>query len=204
MDNEYQQLTILRIMDLTAYSIVCRRRCFKCLAGIVLISFQLLGIGPVASSELPVVEFQVKSAYLYNLPKFVRWPESMHDYPREILTICVIEHEAMREYLYGLDGRSTPGYVLKVSYRNADTGLAGCHMAYIGRGSDFYTRSTLEWCQKNHILTIGDQPGFVELGGVVGFSLIDERVRLVINRSAARTSGFQISARLLELARVLD
>jgi len=162
------------------------------------------GVGSASDAELPAVELQVKSTYLYNLPKFVRWPEPVLENSDNKLTICVIGHEDMRDYLYKLDDRQLPKNQLKVSYRNLDASLLGCHMVYFGVDKHLDIGSKLEWCHRNHVLTIGDQPGFVESGGIIGFSLIDERVRLVISRSATRASGLQISAKLLELAQVVD
>lgn len=105
------------------------------------------------------------------------------------LTVCVIGHEDMHDYLYKLNDRPTPGYVLNVSFRSFDTGLAGCQMAYIGKDSGLQTAALLGWSQRNHILTVGDQPGFMELGGIIGFAILDERVQLVISRSAGADIG---------------
>lgn len=174
-----------------------RRRWYvKYLTGVLLTSSMLVGMWAASDAEEEVVEFQVKSVFLYNLPKFIRWPESSLDDPQKNLTVCVIGHEDMHDYLNRLDASPTPGYVLKVSFRNIDAGLSGCQMAYIERTSRLHARAILEWCHRNHILTIGDQPGFIELGGVIGFALIDEQVQLVISRSAVQSSELQISAKL--------
>ncbi len=170
----------------------------------ILLSCLLFGALPVFSSGKAVLEYQVKSAYLYNFSKFVRWPETVLDATQRNLTICVIGHADMHEYLYTLDDRPAIGHLLKVSFRNIDTGLDGCHMAYIGENSRLQTSAILEWCHRNHVLTIGDQPGFIELGGIIGFVLIDDHVRLVISRSAVLASGLEISAKLLELAQVVE
>lgn len=176
----------------------------KCLTGVLLTSYMLFGMWAASGAEEEVAEFQVKSAFLYNLPKFVRWPAIALDGPQKNLTVCIFGHEDMHDYPYKQDDGPTPEYVLKVGFRNFDAGLSGCQMAYIGKASRLHSRAILEWCHRNHILTIGDQPGFIELGGVIGFTLIDEQVRLVISRSAAQSSELQISAKLFELAQIVE
>lgn len=168
----------------------------KCLTGALLISYMLFGMWAASDAEEEVVKFQVKSEFLYYLPKFVRWPESTLDDPQKSLTVCVFGHEDMHDYLYRLDDSPMPDHVFNVSFRNIDAGLLNCQMAYIERASRLHARAILEWCHHNHILTISDQPGFIELGGVTGFALIDEQVQLVISRSAAQSSELQISAKL--------
>lgn len=191
-------------MDTSASTKKRKRWCVKCLASVLLTSCMLFGIWPASGAEEEAVEFQVKSAFLYNLPKFVRWPAAALDDSRKNLMVCVIGHEDMRDYLYKRVDRPTSGYALKVSFRSFDAGLAGCQMAYIGRDSRLHTLALLDWCQRNHILTVGVQPGFIELGGIIGFALLDERVQLVISRSPAQTSGLQISAKLFELAQIVE
>ena len=50
------------------------------------------------------------------------------------------------------------------------------------------------------ILTLGDFPGFVELGGMIGFTKRGNNIRLEINLDAAHKAGITISAKLAEVA----
>jgi hypothetical protein len=50
------------------------------------------------------------------------------------------------------------------------------------------------------ILTLGDSPGFVQAGGMIGFVVHENNVRLAVNLHAAHRAGFSISAKLLEVA----
>jgi hypothetical protein len=54
------------------------------------------------------------------------------------------------------------------------------------------------------ILTIGETPGFAERGGIIRFTLEDNRVRLEANVEAARQANLTISSRLLTLARIIQ
>ena len=55
-----------------------------------------------------------------------------------------------------------------------------------------------------HILLVGDVDGFLDLGGAVRFVLENNNVRLVIAHKAAAREGLTISAKLLQIARVVD
>ncbi len=53
------------------------------------------------------------------------------------------------------------------------------------------------------ILTVGETPGFAERGGMIRFTLEDNRVRFEINVEAAREADLNISSRLLTLAKII-
>jgi len=53
------------------------------------------------------------------------------------------------------------------------------------------------------ILTVGETPGFAERGGVIRFTLEDNRVRFEVNVDAAHQADLNISSRLLTLAKII-
>lgn len=171
---------------------------------VLLSTWTVTNVQSSAHANDVALEHQVKSDYLYNFPKFVRWPEAALDRAHEVLTICVIGHAEMRVSLYKLENRQANGHNLKISFRDLEKGLAGCQIVYMDADSQSKVSFALTWCRQNHVLTVGDQPNFIELGGVIAFTLVDDRVQLVISRSATLASGLQISAKLMELAQVVD
>jgi hypothetical protein len=52
------------------------------------------------------------------------------------------------------------------------------------------------------ILTIGDAPGFAKRGGIINFTLEENRVRFEVNVEAAKNAVLTISSRLLALAKI--
>ncbi len=53
---------------------------------------------------------------------------------------------------------------------------------------------------RHPVLTISDYPGFVDIGGMIGFVNKDNRVRLEINLPAAQRARLHISAKLIEVS----
>ncbi len=53
------------------------------------------------------------------------------------------------------------------------------------------------------VLTVGDTAGFAEMGGVINFILVDNRVHIEINLDAAKVQRLKISSRLLRLAQIV-
>jgi hypothetical protein len=49
-------------------------------------------------------------------------------------------------------------------------------------------------------LTVSDIPSFTNSGGMIGFELIDNRVRFDVNLAAAEKAGLTLSSQLLKVA----
>jgi len=53
-------------------------------------------------------------------------------------------------------------------------------------------------------LTVSSEPFFAESGGMIGFALDDGKVKLHINLKALKQSGFSVSAKLIEVATLVE
>ena len=50
------------------------------------------------------------------------------------------------------------------------------------------------------VLTVGDQNGFVQAGGMIGLRVEDSRVRFDVNLAAAQRAGLTLNSQMLKLA----
>ena len=142
-------------------------------------------------------EYKVKAGFLYNFVKYVEWPEPM----KGPIRICVA-------------GQNPFGTVLDDVIRNERVhGVAltaavipgaepDCHVVFTPKTSKYgaYVRAAAG----TPILTVGETDDFIELGGIINFTLEQGKVRFEINRLAAERANLRISSRLLQLARLTD
>jgi len=154
----------------------------------------LIGNAHAADGEL---EAKVKSAYLYHLTKFVDWPTL----PPDSLRICVIGSEAVGNMLGELSNRQVRDHPLRIDV-DAIGDPARCQVLFIGRGEK-RAADILARVRGQSVLTVSDRNDFAREGGIVGFYLEGGKVKLEINQEAARTANLRISAKLLELARMV-
>ena len=66
-----------------------------------------------------------------------------------------------------------------------------------------YLAQILDSVKGSSILTVADTGGFVRQGGMIGFVLEENRVRLEVNPQLAERSHLRISSKLLALARIV-
>jgi hypothetical protein len=73
-------------------------------------------------------------------------------------------------------------------------------LVFISEISSEQLGATLALLHRLPVLTVSDMHGFTELGGIIEFRIIDNKVRFDINLNAAESAGLTISSKLLSLA----
>lgn len=144
----------------------------------------------------------VKSGFVYNFSKFVEWPGGALP-PGGPMHLCVVGH-ALDGKLNQLDGRQSQGRSIHVRNLNASDDYSGCHILYIAASEERRLNTVLNAVANNPVLTISDIGEFPESGGMIGLTVINERVSFAINLSAMRAAGLKPSAQLLRLGRVVQ
>ncbi len=175
----------------------------RCLA-LGIAGLLLLGALPGQPTN-SALEARVKSAYIYNFLKFIDWPSSSLGSENDPILICVIGKDAMASILTELESFRVKGRPLRVKYAVLDKSpLPSCQVLFLSSSEQRQFKLVLEKLQGRNVLTISDIPGFARQGGVIGFVNETGKVKIEINLAAAQQANLKISAKLLEVARIID
>jgi hypothetical protein len=147
----------------------------------------------IADTDL---EAKVKAAYLYHLTKFVDWPVL----PANEIRLCVVGSEPVGNMMGDLSNRPVRERSLKIDTDPGDPAL--CQVLFIGRG-ERRAAEILKRVRGGNVLTVSDAEDFARQGGIVGFYAESGKIKLEINADGARAANLRVSAKLLELARVV-
>jgi hypothetical protein len=78
-----------------------------------------------------------------------------------------------------------------------------CQMVYIGGSERKNLDAILRSLSAASILTVSDIQEFAQRGGMIGFTIEENRVRFAINVEAAERANVRVSSRLLKLAKIV-
>ncbi|MBL1278072.1 MAG: YfiR family protein [Ectothiorhodospiraceae bacterium] len=143
--------------------------------------------------------YKIKAAYIYQLTRFVTWP----NVPRDInspFNICVLGKTSIGKELKNIENRQEYGRQFHVIYPKNLTDTDMCHIIYLAKSNQNELRAMLDLLEKQPVLTISSVPDFAYQGGVIGFVTDKNRIRMEINHAASLRANIQLSAKLLELA----
>jgi uncharacterized protein DUF4154 len=153
-------------------------------------------------------EYLIKAGFIYNFAKLVEWPTSAFAQPDSPFVIGILGNDPFGATLdtivadKKIDGRAFAVKRLRWSKDSKD--LKGCNILFVSSSEKEHIDSVVETMKGLPILTIGDAPGFAKRGGIINFTLEDNKVRFEVNVEAAKHADLTISSRLLTLAKIVQ
>lgn len=167
---------------------------------IPVLAAMLLACQPAFSGAAaqPSTEYRIKAAFLYNFTRFVTWPANPAG--ESGFTLCVLGDDPFGNLLDTLAGKSVNNMPLEVRHPGNLALLEQCKLVFISEAAIGQIGDAVELLHELPVLTVSDVRGFTELGGIIEFRIISNKVRFDINLSAAKSSGLSISSKLLSLA----
>jgi uncharacterized protein DUF4154 len=160
---------------------------------------------PATLADSPsFTEYQVKAAFLYNFARFVEWPADAFPDARAPILLGIVGEDpfggAMEQAVNGktINGREL---VLKRVARQQD--FKEFHMLFVSSSEARHLSQILESLKGKAVLTVGETEGFAQSGGVINFTLEENKVHFEINVDTAERSHLKISSKLLALAKVV-
>jgi YfiR/HmsC-like len=161
--------------------------------------------GAVAAQTVDASEYQVKAAYLYNFAKFVEWPATSFDGSGGELQICLLGDDPFGPDLRRLiEGKTVGGHRLAMIAVRDVQQARRCQILFVSASEKNGVGQIIRAMTGASVLTVGDISGFASAGGMINFTLEENRVRFEINPKAAERVHLQLSARLLNVARLVQ
>jgi len=151
----------------------------------------------------PVLEYEVKAAFLLNFAKFVDWPPSAFASADSPIAICILGRDPFgRTIDDAVQDEAVNGRKVVVRRITQAPAPRSCQIVFTEEtGKE--TRAILSSLGPG-VLTVGEGDSFVREGGIIGFLIESRHVRFDIDRKAAELAELKLSSRLLAVARTVQ
>jgi uncharacterized protein DUF4154 len=162
-----------------------------------------LAFNTLTGQEGPVDEYKLKAAVLYNLTYFVEWPGAASSRQAPIV-LCILGQDPLARSIASTIPKETGGdRPVLVRQLQSDKEFSGCHILYVGSSERKSAAHIFASLSGSSTLTVGEMAQFAAQGGMIQFSLEDQRVRFDINLNATSRAGLKISSKLLALSQIV-
>jgi hypothetical protein len=173
----------------------------RAVAATVLVAYGMLTAGPVLAAP---TTSQVEAVFLFNFSQFVDWPPQAFPQPDSPIVIGVLGSDPFDGTLDEVvRGEMVKGRPLVVRRFQHVEQLTDCHILFISRSERPRLEPIVQTLKGRSILTVSDLDEFASQGGVIGFILMDNKIRLRVNLQAAKDAGLTLSSKLLRPAQIV-
>lgn len=165
-----------------------------------LLAFVCAGLWALAA---PAVQAQsaseaaVKAGFVFNFIKFTQWPGQREGAP---IRLCAASAQPLDGQLSLLHGRSVGSRLIDVRLGTPVADWRQCDVLFLGEDDADRLPLLPPRVARAPVLTLGDLPGFVEAGGMIGLRVEASRVRFDVNLNSAQQSGLVLNSQMLKLA----
>lgn len=149
-----------------------------------------------------MAEYQIKALFLYNFANFVEWPKDAFSSPEESIRMCLFGDVPFGGFLDAVDGTLIGDRELTIARTDTIEEIRkGCHILFVGEDKKVQLPTFWNEFKYVYVLSIGEEQGFTERGGIVNIMRTTDQVQFEINLSNALDKGLFISSDVLSLAR---
>lgn len=156
----------------------------------------LSGLAKAADGSSINREFQLKTAYLFHFAELAQWPGSTP------ITICLQGASPISTYLPALEGQQIDGKSIHVDL-SGKPNLEQCSILFLSELAALDSVLSMQ-ARTLHILLVSDVEDFAYRGGMVQFTLRDNRLKLVVNLAVVRSADLKLSSKLLRMAEIIE
>ncbi len=164
-----------------------------------IILLALFGLSPAYSDNPPDIN-QLRTAYLFNVAKFISWPENSFASDSAPLVIGIVGQPELAASLSVLKDRQIRQHPIEIRALSSLHSITGCHIIYLGEQARISPESLFDKVGNKAILTIGDEKSFARTGGILQFTTMRGRLRFIVNLDVAKRQQISIDSQLLALA----
>ncbi len=173
---------------------------------LVIIFIGFFGFCSLAHAQSKEIsEYEIKAAFLYNFAKFIEWPEEMFADTDSPFIFGILGDDPFGQVLEQTIGsKFIQGRSLEIVRFKQYEEIKYCHILFINFSEYGHIKEIFKHIDLLGILTIGDEEGFAEQGGIINFYMEDDKVCLCINPNAAERARLKISSKLLNVAQIVN
>ncbi|MEI7539028.1 MAG: YfiR family protein [Comamonadaceae bacterium] len=157
----------------------------------------VLGMSAAATVSLAADEATVKAAYLYNFAKFIQWPDEQ----RAALRLCIIGDDALGQPLHSLIGKPVRNMQISVRHGVAVHDVPQCDLVFVPADHAQSLERVRQVVNGYPILIVAESSDAMPKGAMVALIQSDGRIVFEVDLAVTRRLGFQVSAKMLQLAR---
>ncbi len=164
------------------------------------VNILLLGFAGNCSAQ-QVTDYKVHANIIYRFTKYIEWPENEHTGD---FVIGVIGNSPLYEELSTLTvNKSIGNQRIVIKKLSANAASYNCQMLFISQEESRSLKRIALLTNDQPVLLITEEAGLAKKGSCINFIIVDDRLKLEINKNNVLSRNLNIASELLMLATMI-
>jgi YfiR/HmsC-like len=164
----------------------------------------MLPLGLLADGQVGLSEQELKAAALNQVVHFARWPADVFPDASSPLVIGIYGEDPFGSLMDDLvQGETASGHPIKIVRCFTLDAASACHVVFVRSNDKRMADRVIRLLGTRSILTVCDDESVTEGGAIVGLTVRNNRIHLLVNLEAARRAKVTLSSKLLRLAEIV-
>jgi len=150
------------------------------------------------------LESHVKAAFIVKFASFIEWPAGACADTNAPFLIGILGTDPFgKDFDEALKTESIKGRRVEIRRASQVDKLADCQMVFVADSETGRLEAILRRLQRKPVLVISDTPGAAQRGSMINFFKENGKVRFEFNVAAAEYANLRLSAKLLQVGRIV-
>lgn len=181
------------------------RQFFYCVIVLVMLLSDTTAILCLNVSVQTELASKVKAAYIINFTRFISWKTQGTAEAKSQIIIATFGTDDIGDILEDFSKKQSDNQSIVVKrLKKKISEVTGCNLLFISQTEQPQLPQILNQLEGTNVLTVSDIPGFASRGGMIGFFIEQNKVKIEINVKATTKAGLKVSAKLLEVAKLVN
>jgi hypothetical protein len=148
-------------------------------------------------------ELQLKAVFVLNFIRFVNWSNVPQYEPGADITICALANSDFAAAVRRITaGKTVGGRSIRFRFEPSPDPVR-CRVLIVDAAEYSTARPALNAVRNAPVLTIGNGPGLIAMGGIFDLLVEDRRVLFDANPEGLRRAAIDVNTRVLRMSRNL-
>jgi hypothetical protein len=153
-------------------------------------------------------EYTIKAAYIYNFLRYIEWPRNAFENANSPYVVGVLGEmpaDLQRSLNFYAESKTIGGRAIRFQHFRTVEEMTACHIVYMTDVSDTkVVQEAASRLSQGSTLLVGETNGFLQHGGEISFFQASNKVRIRLDLKEAKRKGLRPSAKLLQVAQLVE
>jgi hypothetical protein len=143
------------------------------------------------------LDYSVHANIIYHFTKYINWPSEKN---AGDFTIGVVGETPLSDELKKLVmGKKACGQNIVIKRFSSSSSSFSCHILFVSDAASSSLKKIVNATINDHVLLVSESKGFASKGSCINFSIVNDKLKLEINKNNIQHRGLEIASELLQL-----